>query len=481
MPPVRNEDENNSNNNGHNDDNNNNNNNNKKTNGENSDKGENEVEVPDEDKDKDKDSDKKLDEGFVSDGSEKKVSKVLNGKNSEKNGDKQVNGPTSPKRPIAQNIYENLPLSPKRHANGPPIQVLQQVQLSDATKPQLLDNEKRLAPAPKDIYGTFPTSPIKFSGPITPVQKLQTVSLQEAQREIERAKLEPTDGKELPKHETKILEQIHVSIPVQQLDIRAYVHVSQSPSPTRHRPTPSKPSPQTSLHPKTVKLEPIQSRSPSRSPQIPLQSHRISPQRSSQPSPRPSPVPSRSPSKERAPAPVPSSRPSRQDMPSRRELPKSTKDTPTISVSVESDKKVSKDKSPVQKTPRQPATQQKRHSIVQQSPGLLEMAQNFESMTSPSPVNKNKGPADFSHKLIALCRKGDWVGVDTVIKYAIKHSVEPELNVVSENSGWSPVMFAVKDNRIQIVEQLLDLGYPVNTKAKVLSISPIIFIVIFSS
>jgi len=135
---------------------------------------------------------------------------------------------------------------------------------------------------------------------------------------------------------------------------------------------------------------------------------------------------------------------------------KQSKDGPIISV----DK--SKDRSPAQRTGRQPLPKK---PSLQQSAVVSDLQQLAEMMTVSS--NKNKGPSDFSHKLIALCRKGDWVGVDTVIKYAIKHNVDPDLNTVSESSGWTPIMFAVKDNRIQIVEQLIDLGYPVNTKAKV--------------
>lgn len=438
MPPVRIQEEDNENNNNSNEDKNNN-----KTNGEVSDKSENEIQISDDDKDKD--VDKKLDEGFVSDGSEKKISK------SEKS-DRLVNGDISPPKPIAQNIDENLPKSPKKHVTF--------TQMDIKSINGNTETDKKMAPVPKDAYGTFPASPIKFSGPITPIQKLQTVSLKEAQKEAEKSKMESNDIRELPKPEpTKILDQIHVSIPVQQLDIRTPIHVSQSPEPQPHKPMPSKALPQTTLYPNSVKLEPIESRSPSRS--------RSPPKVSNQLSPRPSPVPSRSPSRERdsvvipisspRPSPGSSPRPSRKDIPSRKDVSKQSKDGITISV----DK--SKDRSPTQRTGRQPPP--KKPSIHNQSAAVLDLHQLAEMMANPS--NKNKGPADFSHKLIALCRKGDWVGVDTVIKYAIKHNIDPDLNAVSESSGWTPIMFAVKDNRIQIVEQLIDLGYPVNTKAKV--------------
>lgn len=94
--------------------------------------------------------------------------------------------------------------------------------------------------------------------------------------------------------------------------------------------------------------------------------------------------------------------------------------------------------------------------------------QSLMDATGQSPSSRTtKNISDYGHKLVALCRKGDWVGVDTIIKYIMKYKVEFDANAVAETTGWSPLMFAVKDNRIQIVEQLIDLGFPINTKAKV--------------
>lgn len=91
-----------------------------------------------------------------------------------------------------------------------------------------------------------------------------------------------------------------------------------------------------------------------------------------------------------------------------------------------------------------------------------------QSLMDQSPSSKaQKNINDYGYKLVALCRKGDWVGVDTIIKYINKYNVEFEKGAISETTGWSPLMFAVRDNRIQIVEQLIDLGIPINTKAKV--------------
>ncbi|OTF69410.1 hypothetical protein BLA29_003703 [Euroglyphus maynei] len=100
---------------------------------------------------------------------------------------------------------------------------------------------------------------------------------------------------------------------------------------------------------------------------------------------------------------------------------------------------------------------------VQGSKGSRKQSLLDQSPSSRAAKNIN----EYGHKLVALCRKGDWVGVDTIIKYLNKYNVEFDKMAVSETTGWSPLMFAVRDNRIQISEQLIDLGIPINTKAKV--------------
>jgi hypothetical protein len=485
MPPVSVTNDQNSDTKNESDDNSANHNNTEAANSETSDNTEKESDILDENKDKD--LIKKIDEGFVSDGSETKV-KANSDKQQPKQDKKLMNDKSAKeiddnnhKKPVSQNIYDNIPEPPVSKVNGvsAPIQVLQQIELNETLKSHAI-NDKRLAPVAANVpYGEYPVSPIKYTGPVTPIQKLETVSLQEAkQYALERAKngqiSDPiTKGEE----HTKILEQIHVSIPVQQLDINSIEDTkphppSTKPIPTNTRPvqpkpTPSKPVFHSSLSPKPVRLEPL-SRTPSQSP-------KVSPKYSPKPSPKQSPVPSRDASKERYTQEQNGTRPSRIDIPLRKDiLSRNSKHT-----SKESPKEVSKDdlKSPkndnipqTDKTPLPKSTTKQVNVNNNKKQPIFaspELSADVDLFTSTSPFSKTKGPSDFSHKLIALCRKSDWVGVDTVIKYAIKHNIDPELNAISESSGWTPVMFAVKDNRIQIVEQLLDLGYPVNIKAKV--------------
>lgn len=284
---------------------------------------------------------------------------------------------------------------------------LQQVIVVKADETDI--KERKAAPAPTDaIYPpNFPSSPVRLRPSKAPVQKLQTVSLQEATQAKGEA---PSETIEIPEVDTsRILDQTRQVIPVQQLNIK---QPSGSPSPSR-KPIPSKPYPAQSLRPKHISLE----RSPS--------PHR---------------TPSVSPIRENAPSPVFVKSERKPPVPPRTE--------------VHTQKKEPKHRMSISQSPLPMSLGEE----------LFELAQ---SGIAPASVIKHKTPTDYGLKLLALCRKGDWVGVDTIMKFSEKYNIEPDLNVVAEGSGWTPLMFAVKDNRVQIVEKLLDLGYNVNTQAKV--------------
>lgn len=70
-----------------------------------------------------------------------------------------------------------------------------------------------------------------------------------------------------------------------------------------------------------------------------------------------------------------------------------------------------------------------------------------------------------SQHLIQLCRRGDWLAVDNLLRFVADD--EFDLDAVAQGSGWSPVMFATKENRVNIVERLLDIGFDVNAQATV--------------
>lgn len=105
---------------------------------------------------------------------------------------------------------------------------------------------------------------------------------------------------------------------------------------------------------------------------------------------------------------------------------------------------------------------------VSKEKGAKSGSRKASLMDGTSPASRaTKNINDYGYKLVALCRKGDWVGVDTVIKFIYKSNVEYDKDAASETTGWTPLMFAVRENRIQIVEQLIDLQFNVNARAKV--------------
>ena len=68
-----------------------------------------------------------------------------------------------------------------------------------------------------------------------------------------------------------------------------------------------------------------------------------------------------------------------------------------------------------------------------------------------------------SAKLIILCKKGDWLAVETFLKQVDKKSIDN--TVINEENNWTPLMYAARDNRVAIVERLIQLGFNVNAKA----------------
>lgn len=68
-----------------------------------------------------------------------------------------------------------------------------------------------------------------------------------------------------------------------------------------------------------------------------------------------------------------------------------------------------------------------------------------------------------SQHLIQLCRRGDWLGVDTLLRLTPYEDLNLEER--AQGTGWSPVHFATKENRVNIVERLLEIGFDVNARA----------------
>lgn len=76
-------------------------------------------------------------------------------------------------------------------------------------------------------------------------------------------------------------------------------------------------------------------------------------------------------------------------------------------------------------------------------------------------------------RLLQLCQDCDWYGADGHVRYFEKRirsgimiDPKPLADVKDEVSGWTPLMYAVKDNRIPLCERLIELGCDVNGMSK---------------
>jgi linker histone H1 and H5 family protein len=120
------------------------------------------------------------------------------------------------------------------------------------------------------------------------------------------------------------------------------------------------------------------------------------------------------------------------------------------------------------------------------SNSVLEAEKLDQSGHKALPVDSAKTKArklKASLKFIQLCKASEWDKVEYLLrdheKPTHKEDTEKEdeesifiddvyLNVADELTKWSPVMFAIKDNRLDILEKLLIAGFNPNIQAKVM-------------
>ncbi|XP_039272536.2 uncharacterized protein LOC120346782 isoform X1 [Styela clava] len=71
---------------------------------------------------------------------------------------------------------------------------------------------------------------------------------------------------------------------------------------------------------------------------------------------------------------------------------------------------------------------------------------------------------DGMSKILYHALKGEWAQVEMLIRYCQKG--DPELFVVDDDTGINPFMLAARDNKLIIVERLIELGINVNDRAR---------------
>uniref|UniRef100_A0A3P8Z511 Ion transport domain-containing protein n=1 Tax=Esox lucius TaxID=8010 RepID=A0A3P8Z511_ESOLU len=80
-------------------------------------------------------------------------------------------------------------------------------------------------------------------------------------------------------------------------------------------------------------------------------------------------------------------------------------------------------------------------------------------MSETSSVNSGS-----SQRLMQLSQNGDWLVLEQTIKGMDKG--DPELTAVDEESGWNLLMIAVRENRLSVVDRLLELGVSPRERTK---------------
>ncbi|KAL0961929.1 hypothetical protein UPYG_G00333500 [Umbra pygmaea] len=80
-------------------------------------------------------------------------------------------------------------------------------------------------------------------------------------------------------------------------------------------------------------------------------------------------------------------------------------------------------------------------------------------MSETSSVNSGS-----SHRLLQLSLKGEWIALEQIIKGLDKG--DPELNLIDEESGLNLLMISTKENRLSVVERLLELGVSLTERTK---------------
>ena len=109
-----------------------------------------------------------------------------------------------------------------------------------------------------------------------------------------------------------------------------------------------------------------------------------------------------------------------------------------------------------------------RTSIVRSvSPQLTAQVMNnlIEQEVTELVKNLEQKGITVSQHLITLCKQGEWENVYNLLNHTDKSKFDTK--ITSSGTGWTPIMFASKENRVKVVDKLIQFGFDVNAQANV--------------
>lgn len=109
-----------------------------------------------------------------------------------------------------------------------------------------------------------------------------------------------------------------------------------------------------------------------------------------------------------------------------------------------------------------------RSSIVRSvSPQLTQQVMNnlIEQEVTELVKQLTEKGVTVSQHLLTLCKQGDWENAYNLLNHTDKNKFDTK--ITSSGTGWTPIMFAAKENRVKVVDKLIQFGFNVNAQANV--------------
>lgn len=109
-----------------------------------------------------------------------------------------------------------------------------------------------------------------------------------------------------------------------------------------------------------------------------------------------------------------------------------------------------------------------RTSIVRSvSPQLTQQVMNnlIEQEVTELVKQLTEKGVTVSQHLLTLCKQGDWENAYNLLNHTDKSKFDTK--ITSSGTGWTPIMFAAKENRVKVVDKLIQYGFNVNAQANV--------------